>query len=351
MIWEAQTQLKAKTIVIDCATAAICKMMLKLGLRDSLTMIAVVRDQPGIDQMKEIGVEHVLNVSSETFTADMTKMFEELKPELFIDCLNSDNITQKVYNAMPFGSSCWLFGCFESSGINNGFFHLKNVRSWFVRIFRETYQQYEYQLRMKAMSDILPGRPCHTKINKKFPLNKWEAALESSEKDGKNGKTCFDLSYQFENLPEIEQAPTMPAMEYVRLGGSGLLVSRIGYGNWITSAGGASQKMNELVKCAYDHGVNFFDTAEAYDMGLGEQQMGNAIRALGCPRNEVIVATKIFWGGVRGANSKLRQNQFGTSRKHMVEGMDRSLKNLKMDYVDVVFCHRYDIHTPMKETL
>jgi len=138
-------------------------------------------------------------------------------------------------------------------------------------------------------------------------------------------------------------------MEYVNLGRSGLRVSRLSYGNWVNSKGGQSDVIDECVKYCYDHGVNYFDTAEIYDMGDGERQMAHAIRKLNIPRDELVIATKLYWGQrsdtVIGANTK------GCSRKHLMEGMKRSLDLLEMDYVDLVFLHRYDEHTPIRETL
>jgi aryl-alcohol dehydrogenase-like predicted oxidoreductase len=146
-------------------------------------------------------------------------------------------------------------------------------------------------------------------------------------------------------------------MEYVSLGTSGLKVSRMGFGNWITSGGGVSDLTNSMVKAAWDAGINFFDTAEAYDNGLGEIQMGNALKALGVPRQELVITTKLFHGcsmpGAGGKSGnvelKINQNQVGTSRKHLLEGMTRSLKNMQLDYVDIIYCHRYDINTRTEE--
>lgn len=141
----------------------------------------------------------------------------------------------------------------------------------------------------------------------------------------------------------------MDKMEYTTLGDSGLKVSRFSYGNWVNCPEGedSQEKANKLVKLAFDNGVNLFDTAEAYGFGEGERQMGAALRALNIPREDYVLTTKIFWGKQKeNVNAK---NVFGVSRKHLIEGVNRSLKLLQHDYVDILFCHRYDHTTPTKE--
>lgn len=98
------------------------------------------------------------------------------------------------------------------------------------------------------------------------------------------------------------------------------------------------------MKTAYDAGVNFFDNAESYAQGNAETVMGNGIKKVGWRRSDLVVPTKIFRGG-RGPN------EVGLSRKHIIEGMNASLRRLQMDYVDLVFCHRPDIRTPIEETV
>jgi len=133
----------------------------------------------------------------------------------------------------------------------------------------------------------------------------------------------------------------------VNLGKTGLKVSRFAYGNWVNCAEGAQDTANKLVKLAFENGVNFFDTAEGYGSGEGETQMGIALKALGVPREEYVLSTKIFFG--KRNDSKNTQNLVGTSSKHITEAINRSLKLLDHSYVDVVFCHRYDHTTPMEE--
>lgn len=140
-------------------------------------------------------------------------------------------------------------------------------------------------------------------------------------------------------------------MKYVTLGRSGLKVSEFSYGNWVNSNDeeAAQKTANELIKAAWESGINYFDTAEGYDLGKGERQFGKAIKALGVPRSDYVVSTKIFFG--KFDENKNSHNNMGCSRKRLVEGLDRSLKNLDMEYVDVVFCHRYDNETPTMEVV
>lgn len=134
-------------------------------------------------------------------------------------------------------------------------------------------------------------------------------------------------------------------MEYRHLGTSGLTVSALSYGSWVTF--GDQVDMDRAADCmqiAYDHGVNFFDNAEAYAGGQSERMMGEIIQTKGWERSDLVVSTKIFWGGDG-------PNDCGLSRKHVVEGTIAALKRLQMDYVDLVFCHRPDLETPIEETV
>ncbi|EAR82827.1 aldo/keto reductase family oxidoreductase (macronuclear) [Tetrahymena thermophila SB210] len=137
-------------------------------------------------------------------------------------------------------------------------------------------------------------------------------------------------------------------MEYRLLGNTGLKVSVISFGNWLNSNNPDWQERTNLhVKKAWDLGINFFDTAEVYGFGEGEKQFGVALKALNVPREELVISTKIFWGTMWG--DKKRVNQLGLNRKHIKEGVKNSLKRLQLDYVDIVFCHRYDHETPLEE--
>jgi len=134
-------------------------------------------------------------------------------------------------------------------------------------------------------------------------------------------------------------------MEYRFLGSSGLKVSALSFGSWVTFG----DQMNvdaayDCMKEAYDAGVNFFDNAEVYAAGMSETIMGEVLRKGGWARSDLVLSTKIFWGG-KGPNDR------GLSRKHIVEGTDKALERMGVEYVDLIFCHRPDIHTPLEETV
>jgi voltage-dependent potassium channel beta subunit len=134
-------------------------------------------------------------------------------------------------------------------------------------------------------------------------------------------------------------------MEYRRLGSAGLKVSALSYGAWVTFGTQIGEDMAyELMKTAFDAGINFFDNAEAYAGGQAETIMGKVIKRAGWKRSDLVLSTKIFWGG-SGPNDR------GLSRKHIIEGVDAALQRLQTDYVDLVFAHRPDIHTPIEETV
>eukprot|EP00252_Welwitschia_mirabilis_P015454 TRINITY_DN3399_c0_g1_i2.p1 TRINITY_DN3399_c0_g1~~TRINITY_DN3399_c0_g1_i2.p1 ORF type:complete len:334 (+),score=52.74 TRINITY_DN3399_c0_g1_i2:208-1209(+) len=135
------------------------------------------------------------------------------------------------------------------------------------------------------------------------------------------------------------------AMQYRNLGRTGLRVSVLSYGAWVSFGNQVDVKdAKALLQTCRDHGVNFFDNAEVYANGRAEEIMGQAIRELGWKRSDIVVTTKLFWGGP-GPNDK------GLSRKHIIEGTKASLKRMGMDYVDVLYCHRPDPSTPIEETV
>lgn len=144
-------------------------------------------------------------------------------------------------------------------------------------------------------------------------------------------------------------------MEYRNLGRSGLLVSRLSFGAWITFGSFTDDEAYNLMRLCVDAGINFFDNAEAYNDGLAEEVMGRALKRLEreypLPRSRIVVTTKIFFGTERGDDKPGRwiPNSKGLSRKHIVEGLAASLKRLQVGYVDVVYAHRADPHTPMEE--
>jgi len=134
-------------------------------------------------------------------------------------------------------------------------------------------------------------------------------------------------------------------LEYRFLGSSGLKISALSFGAWVTFGDQIDEDAAyNLMSKAYEHGVNFFDNAEAYANGKAEVIMGNVFKRAGWKRSDLVVSTKIFWGG-SGPNDR------GLSRKHIIEGTDAALERLQLDYVDLIFCHRPDLHTPIEETV
>jgi len=134
-------------------------------------------------------------------------------------------------------------------------------------------------------------------------------------------------------------------MEYRYLGKSGLKVSTLSFGSWVTFGTQVDvDKAVELMTMAFDAGVNFFDNAEVYSSGAAEEIMGKVLKKTGWKQKDLVLSTKIFWGG-EGPNER------GLSRKHIIEGLDASLKRMELEYVDLVFAHRPDIHTPIEETV
>ena len=134
-------------------------------------------------------------------------------------------------------------------------------------------------------------------------------------------------------------------MEYRHLGKAGVKVSELSLGAWVTYGNQFGvDEAKEIMTAAFDAGVNFFDNAEAYANGQAEMIMGKALKELGWPRKDYLVSTKIFWGG-DGPNDQ------GLSYKHIIEGVNNSLKRLQLDYVDLLFAHRPDPETPIEETV
>ncbi|KAI9881616.1 MAG: hypothetical protein M1830_000180 [Pleopsidium flavum] len=141
----------------------------------------------------------------------------------------------------------------------------------------------------------------------------------------------------------------LPKMQYRFLGRSGLQVSAISLGGWLTYGGHVENEgAFACMKAAYDAGINFFDCAEGYAAGESERVMGQAIKKFGWKRNDLVISTKINWGGAFGDNPV---NNGGLSRKHLIEGLNASLERLGLDYVDLVYAHRPDRNTPIEETV
>jgi voltage-dependent potassium channel beta subunit len=134
-------------------------------------------------------------------------------------------------------------------------------------------------------------------------------------------------------------------MEYRHLGKSGLKLSALSFGSWVTFGNQLDErKAGELMQVAYDAGVNFFDNAEVYANGRSEEIMGNVLKRMGWPRDTYCVSSKVFWGGEK-------PTQRGLHRKHIMEACHAALKRLQVDYLDLYFCHRPDLSTPMEETV
>ena len=129
-------------------------------------------------------------------------------------------------------------------------------------------------------------------------------------------------------------------MEYRYLGDSGLRVSVLSFGVMLHDK---VENMKEILKICLENGVNFFDTAEFYGIGVAEDTFGKALKELNVPREKIIVSIKIFKNG-------FDPNDGGEGRKHIIEGVKHSLKNLQLEYADIVFAHRYDRNTPIEET-
>jgi aryl-alcohol dehydrogenase-like predicted oxidoreductase len=136
-------------------------------------------------------------------------------------------------------------------------------------------------------------------------------------------------------------------MNYRRLGRSGLKVSELSFGSWVTYGNQIDENVaRECMAAAYDAGVNFFDNAEVYAKGRSESIMGDALSKLGWRRASYIVSTKFYWGLHDGPNERNTLN-----RKYLMQAIDGSLARLGLDYVDIVFCHRPDPDTPIDETV
>ncbi|KAJ7152363.1 NADP-dependent oxidoreductase domain-containing protein [Mycena filopes] len=157
-------------------------------------------------------------------------------------------------------------------------------------------------------------------------------------------------------------------MQYVRLGNSGLKISRIvlgcmSYGdpNWSGNWVLGEEEAEKHIKAAYDAGINTFDTANSYSNGLSEEILGRAIKKHNLPRDEIVVMTKVFLTVARttsevlfgdpNLDNKGYANQYGLSRKHIFDSVKHSLRRLGLEYIDVLQCHRFDPNTPIAETM
>jgi len=143
----------------------------------------------------------------------------------------------------------------------------------------------------------------------------------------------------------VQQEYDPKNMVFRRLGPSGLRVPLFSLGGWLTLGGTVKgDPVKDIIKTAFDAGINMFDTAEEYSGGKSEEEMGRVIKELGLRRTDLVITTKIFWGiGRKGPNDG------GLSRKHIIEGTRESLARLGVSYVDVIFAHRHDHNVPMEE--
>ncbi|KAJ6531417.1 NADP-dependent oxidoreductase domain-containing protein [Mycena vulgaris] len=133
-------------------------------------------------------------------------------------------------------------------------------------------------------------------------------------------------------------------MPFRRLGPTGLRVPLLSLGGWLTIGGSVvGDPVKEIIKTAFENGINMFDNAEDYSKGKSETEMGRVIKDLNLRRTDLVISTKIFWGPRDGPNDK------GLSRKHIIEGAQECLQRLQLTYVDVIFAHRCDITVPMEE--
>lgn len=135
-------------------------------------------------------------------------------------------------------------------------------------------------------------------------------------------------------------------MEYRRVGRSGLKVSEIAYGNWVTHGGQVGDDAaKRCVQAAWESGITFFDTADAYEKGAAETVLGAALKELSVDRSDLVIASKVYWPISDNPNDR------GLSRKHVMESIDKSLRRLQTDYLDIYQAHRHDRLVPVEETL
>ncbi|KAJ6513009.1 Aldo keto reductase [Mycena sanguinolenta] len=164
----------------------------------------------------------------------------------------------------------------------------------------------------------------------------------------------------------MSSAESSKKMEYVRLGSSGLKISKVVlgcmsygnpklWGNWILE----EEEASKHIKVAYDSGINAFDTANVYSGGVSEEILGRAIKKHNLPRDEIVVMTKVHFPVSQSVEAQMSfrrdgegyLNQYGLSRKHIFDSVKHSLRRLQLDYIDLLQCHRFDYNTPIEETM
>ncbi|MGI6376013.1 MAG: aldo/keto reductase family protein [Anaerolineae bacterium] len=134
-------------------------------------------------------------------------------------------------------------------------------------------------------------------------------------------------------------------MEYRRLGKAGVKLSAVGLGGWTTFGESIQDRAlaRDIIRAAYEQGINFFDIADAYARGGSEEMMGQVLREF--PRHTLVISSKLFWPMSDDVNDR------GLSRKHILESVDKSLQRIGTDYLDIYYCHRFDPETPLEETV
>jgi len=155
-------------------------------------------------------------------------------------------------------------------------------------------------------------------------------------------------------MSQSEAPKDLPEMEYRFMGKSGLQISAISLGGWLTYGGHVGDDNTfACLKAAFDAGINFFDCAEGYAKGESEKVMGRAIKHFNWNRNDIVVSTKIYWGTHNSSLPSPRNkiNNLGLSRKHLIEATEASLERLQLSYVDILYAHRPDRYTPIEETV
>ncbi|KAI4617680.1 uncharacterized protein J4E87_008317 [Alternaria ethzedia] len=155
-------------------------------------------------------------------------------------------------------------------------------------------------------------------------------------------------------MSQSEAPKDLSEMEYRFMGKSGLQISAISLGGWLTYGGHVGDDNTfACLKAAFDAGINFFDCAEGYAKGESEKVMGRAIKHFKWNRNDIVVSTKIYWGTHNSALPSPRNkiNNLGLSRKHLIEATEASLERLQLSYVDILYAHRPDRYTPIEETV
>ncbi|KAM9315818.1 voltage-gated potassium channel subunit beta-1 isoform 1-T1 [Gastrophryne carolinensis] len=190
----------------------------------------------------------------------------------------------------------------------------------------------------KAADSATRGKKANAAPRSCLPLRCWTMTLNSSMEQKR--LECF-VNVHGLSLKETVKMET--GMLYRNLGKSGLRVSCLGLGTWVTFGGQISDEVAEqLMTIAYENGVNLFDTAEVYAAGKAEVILGNIIRKKCWRRSSLVITTKLYWGGKA-------ETERGLSRKHIIEGLKGSLQRMQLEYVDVVFANRPDNNTPMEE--